>query len=145
MIKSIDESYEFLLEKDIRIIIIETDNFVIDIYFKTEDTRTKTFLEAKYKGNPIGGIYSIAKHSPHTPSNKTHYHVYAKNNEIFAINIDGTAHDNSHGITIPNEVFNGIKKHYPLINIPKNKYIEMQLSEIDNLYYFKEVIGGKNV
>ena len=80
--------------------------------------------EAKHVGKPIGGTYSALKHPPHGGQGQYHLHLYCKNNKLFAINLDGTAHDQSHGIQIPEKVAKGIREHFPKFELPDNNLIE---------------------
>lgn len=82
------------------------------------------FDEAQHKGHPLGGKYSAQLHPPHGGQGQQHIHVYARNNQLFALNIDGTAHDKSHGVQIPNKVAAAIRQHFPSFTIPANNLIE---------------------
>ncbi len=106
------------------ILIIE--EFVVHIYCNIIDDATNNILnESKNKGSiSINAISSVEKHSPHTPKGQNHLHVYVKNNQIFSINKDGSAHDGHHGIQIPNKIYHSLKTNFPDFNLPKNKIIE---------------------
>ena len=80
----------------------EIDTYVVHILFET------TLNESKLHGFPLGGQYSAQLHNAHSEVGQKHLHVYAKNNQIFSMNIDGTAHDKSHRTRIPNKVANAI-------------------------------------
>jgi hypothetical protein len=91
-------------------VVIESPDFIIQIYFEnssinlTEDI-VELLNEAKYKGKPIGGTYSAIEHKPKVPPNaQPHYHFYDRNNHLYAINKDGTAHDASHGCKLNNTI-----------------------------------------
>lgn len=110
-----------------KLVVIFTDEASFSVHF--EDTEGNIFskirtklLEAKFKGKPIGGTYSVQKHTAHVPNTLKHYHVYNKGNEIFAININGTAHDKSHGVRIPNKVADFLRSVN--VNVPQNQIIE---------------------
>ena len=62
-------------------------------------------------------------HCPPDP-NKDHIHLFQKNNQIFALNRDGTAHDGCHGVTISKSICDKIQQHFPDFVIPQNRYIE---------------------
>ena len=49
-------------------------------------------------------------------------HVYVKRNEIFAINVDGTAHDGYHNVKIPDEIVPFIQSKG--ITLPPDNIIE---------------------
>ena len=72
----------------------------------------------------FGGRYSAVKHQPHNSTGQYHIHVSDGNNEIFALNVDGSAHDKSHGVRIPNKVAIEIKKRFPNFKLPENGIIE---------------------
>lgn len=57
------------------------------------------------------------------PGNLRHVHIYNKGNELFAMNIDGTAHDGFHKVSIPKEVADFLRKKG--FTIPKGNLIEM--------------------
>lgn len=80
--------------------------------------------EAQHRGTPLGGPYSAQHHRAHTTPGENHIHVYHKNNQLFALNASGTAHDRSHGIQIPNKVAKAIKQTFSDIRLPPNNYIE---------------------
>ena len=81
--------------------------------------------EAKRKGLPIVGTYSAQLHNAHTEGGQKHIHVYDQNNQIFALNRDGSAHDASHKTRIPNKVAQGIKDKFPGFTFPPNNIIEI--------------------
>lgn len=106
--------------------VFEIDDYSIYLYFFYEEVQKglEPLLEAKNKGVPIGGPYSVFKHKPHCGSGQKHLHIYKKQNQIFALNQDGSAHDQSHRIQIPNKVAKGITTYFPDINLPDNNFIE---------------------
>ena len=135
MLKRIEKIKE-IDKKDFKEEILEISDYIVHLSFDS-DTEQKLFKESKDKGENIGGTYSVIKHKPHTSKGQSHLHIYAKKNELFSINKDGTAHDNSHKTTIPNEVFDGLKKYFPNFELPKNRYIEHV--EKDNLITLREI------
>ena len=88
------------------------DEFTVHLYCDDLDARI-FLLEADGRGTPIGGPYSVQYHTAHTNPGHNHIHVYCKQNQLFALNANGSAHDRSHGITIPNKVVRGIQKYFP--------------------------------
>lgn len=99
-------------------------------FFAEPNSEASTLLEAQYRGKPIGGTYSADFHAAHTTPGYDHLHVYCKNNMLFAMNINGTAHDQSHGVQIPNRVADGIRKHFPNFTLPPGNFIEAASPEI---------------
>lgn len=106
----------------IRVTLLVED-YVINIYSGGGEAQ-RLLTEAKHRGIPLGGQYSAQRHGPHTPKGQHHLHVYAKNNELFAINKDGTAHDDSHGAQIPSKVHRSLRNLFPDYNIPSNGFLE---------------------
>ena len=104
------------------------DNFTVHIFLLDvrDGQNIASFVldEAQHRGTPLGGQYSAQLHHAHTPQGQQHLHVYAKNNQLFALNIDGKAHDRSHGVQIPNNVADAIRSRFPNFVIPQNNYIE---------------------
>jgi hypothetical protein len=60
--------------------------------------------EAKHRGKPIGGSYSVIKHTAHSTVGQTHYHFYDGPTHILAVNQDRTRHDGHHGERAPNKI-----------------------------------------
>lgn len=84
-------------------------------------------LEKKDMFSQIPGTrYSFRKDKPRGipgPGNQQHIHIFAAGNkELFAINIDGTAHDDSHGAKIPKDVATFLKSSG--FSVPDNRIIE---------------------
>jgi len=100
---------------------IEIDDLVLVILIAKDET-VQLLTEAQYRGKPLGGPYSALEHKP--PYGKNHIHVYLRNNEIFALNSDGTAHDGYHGIPIPKRVANAIPTFFPSYQLPPKNLIE---------------------
>ena len=78
---------------------------------------------AQGKGEPLGGVYYFQKHAPHVPPGQRHLHLYKTHNEIFAINWDGSAHDQSHGVRIPNQVYRALQTRFPDLDLPAKQII----------------------
>jgi hypothetical protein len=51
-------------------------------------------------------------------------HVYNGQNQVFAINKSGTAHDGYHGVRIPNKVYKELINRYNGWQFPPSKIIE---------------------
>lgn len=109
-------------------IVIESPDFVIHVYFEDRTSNrsgnvVELLNEAIYKGKPIGGSYSALEHKPKVPPNaQPHYHFYDRNRQLFAINKDGTAHDDSHGCKINNKIASFMKSVGYVV--PSNNIIE---------------------
>jgi len=87
----------------------------VDIFtIQTEMTR----LGAKEVD--LGNGYSAYKHPPHVPGCQYHLHVYFKQNQLFSLNQDGTAHDQSHGTQIPGKVMDALQQKFPAWTLPAN-------------------------
>jgi hypothetical protein len=121
--------------------VIEIESYIVHLYFGDTDNDThKMLLEAKHKGVPLIGPYSTQKHVDRTGKGQEHLHIYSKNNEIFAINKDGTAHDQSHGAIIPNKVAQALRKHFPDFKIPPNNLIESAPHQVDLMFLIEKYI-----
>ena len=107
-------SYEWLT--------FQVEEYLVHILF--ESSIPGALTEAKHKGTPLDGQYSAQLHGVHTPAGQQHIHVYAKNNQLFALNKDGTAHDASHQTRIPNKVAKAIQSKFPDFTLPPNNFIE---------------------
>ena len=76
---------------------------------------------------PIPGIkkygYRIdIPYGEQRPGNQKHMHIYVKQNELFAINADGTAHDGYHNVKIPDDIVPFMQSKG--IAVPPNNIIE---------------------
>lgn len=117
----------------------DVDGFSVHILFKP--TQKGFLVEAKQKGTPLGGKYSAQFHRAHSPVGQDHIHVYEKNNQLFAMNVDGKAHDKSHGVRIPNIVATAIVQKFPMFNVPDDKLIESAPEEIMHLFREQILFG----
>ena len=103
-------------------LILQVDDLTVHIFCHEFDA-VIALDEAEHRGTPLGG--------------EDHLHVYLKNNQLFAINVSGTAHDRSHGVRIPNRVAKGIRKAFPQIVLPPNNLIE-SMDVLDDLRWVNE-------
>lgn len=93
------------------------------LYITVENSNL-SLNEARHKGNiHLVGQYSASKHKIQPPG-QDHIHVYMRQNQLFAINFDGTAHDRSHGVEIPNKVYKALASEFPNLKLPSNRVIE---------------------
>lgn len=104
---------------------LEVDEYTIHLY-QMDELMDVDLREARHRGIPLVGPYSYRKDGPHTPPpvGQHHVHVFKKGNQLFSLNMDGTAHDQSHGVTIPNKVADALRRALPAIIIPTNNLIE---------------------
>lgn len=102
--------------------IIEINGSTIVVTY--HDAASGLLLEAKHKGNPLIGSYSYFQHQRHTPDGDYHLHIYDGDNEIFAINKGGSAHDGYHGVRIPNKVYKELMKRYKNWKFPPDQIVE---------------------
>ncbi len=103
--------------------LITEQEYAIHLYCSDLDSRV-LMLEAQHKGIPLTAAYSAQYHTDRTNRGQNHIHVYCKNNQLFALNRDGTAHDKSHGVRIPNKVAKAIQTHFPDVQLPPKNIIE---------------------
>jgi len=100
----------------------DIDEYTVHVLFDSQEQNQLT--EAKHKGTPLGGQYSAQLHNPHSSTGQKHLPVYAKNNQLFSLNKDGSAHDQSHKNRIPNKVAKSILAKFPDFKLPKDNFIE---------------------
>jgi len=105
-------------------LVCEIDDCFLHLY--TDESVTERLLKeaADGKGRPLTGIYYFRKDPPHVPPGQYHLHVYKKKNQLFSINWDGTAHDQSHGEPIPNKVYHALQAKFPGLDLPSDRVIE---------------------
>lgn len=106
---------------------LQIEEVTLNILLDPNDLGSSTPMllkEANHRGKSLGGAYSYVKHPPHIPDGQYHLHIYKKQNQIFALNFDGTAHDQSHGIRIPNKVADAIQRLFPNVKLPTGNLIE---------------------
>lgn len=104
------------------------DSFIVDasVYSQLED-KQGFIVEAKTCFTPIPGVkkysYRFDKvFGEQRPGNMRHVHIFYDGDELFAINVDGTAHDGYHQVHIPNDVIPFLQKKG--VTIPKDNIIE---------------------
>ena len=119
---------------------LQIDDLMVHIFC---DDASAVFAldEAQHRGVPLGGPYSAVYHKAHTDPGEDHLHVFMKNNQIFALNQNGTAHDASHGVRIPNRVAKGIQKVFPHITLPNDNLIE-NIRPLDDMGWLTEEANG---
>ena len=107
---------------------LKSINTLKNVYFDAiylDISEVNLFIEGLYK--PIPGLnrygYRIdIPHGEQRPGNQKHMHIYVKNNELLALNIDGTAHDGYHNVEIPKKLITFLKDKG--FTIPPNNLIE---------------------
>lgn len=137
MIKLVD-----LVGPNLGLFTTELEGVVITFAFDSGSPEDQLFrakskqllLEAKHRGQPLGGQYSARLDKAHSSTGQDHLHIYAKNNQLFAINKDGTAHDRSHGAQIPNRVAAAIRAEFPDFRLPTSGIIEAALPDVELKY-----------
>jgi hypothetical protein len=101
--------------------IIKVDDYLVIIF---HENGLKLLTEAIRKGQELVKDYTSMVHKGNIDPRFKHIHVYKKGNHLFAMNIDGTAHDKSHKTRIPNKVADAIRKKHPEFQIPQDNFIE---------------------
>jgi hypothetical protein len=101
-------------------IVLRVDEATVHVYSGASFPK-QILTEAKQN---LTGIYFYDKHQPHANTGQYHMHVYLRNNEIFAINWDGSAHDQSHHRVIPRKVFQALQAKFPGLALPADRIIE---------------------
>lgn len=118
--------------------------FIVDkysVHILHDSDEPGNLQEARLKGVPLGGTYSAQLHRPHASGGQVHLHIYARNNQLFSINIDGTAHDRSHGARIPSRVAKAIADTFPNFRLPPNRLIESAPAEIIDRCHEQLLLG----
>src|SRR5262245_42255980 len=98
-------------------VLLEVDEYRVYVYGRDDEVK-KWLEEARHRGVPLIGPYSYRKDPPHSSTGQYHVHVYKRQNELFALNFDGTAHDQSHGRPIPGRVAAALRLALPELMIP---------------------------
>lgn len=112
--------------------IFEIGSMEQTIFKKLHDE--DVLFEARHRGTPLGGQYSAILHRAHIEPGQDHLHILVKRHQLAALNKDGTAHDSSHGIRLPNRVVTAIRAKFPKFTIPPDGYIERAEPEADARY-----------
>jgi len=118
---------EFLDDKDstkFELLSFTVEEFSVTVLVLKDSSEEVLLTEAQHRGKPLTGKYAAQYHTAHTPQGQEHIHVYAKNNQLFALNIDGSAHDASHQTQIPRRVADAIRAKFPAFNLPNDNFIE---------------------
>ena len=108
--------------------LLDPGQHIIHFYYESKDRMVLS--EAIHRGIPLKGPYAVHKHHAHVPSGQEHLHIYCKNNQLFAINRDGTAHDQSHDVRIPAKVADALRQRFPGFIIPSSNLIESAPQDI---------------
>lgn len=96
-------------------------------HHRANDSEAAEFLRmflTEGKTIRLAGGKAAVFHRAHTPSTQDHLHFYLKQNQLYAINKDGTAHDASHGLKLHNWAVDLVKSEYPNFKIPPTNVIE---------------------
>ena len=115
------------------------ENVIVDSIIVTEADYDKfdkrgLLLEAKVQYNPVPDVkhysYRIDKQlGEGGPGRQRHIHIYYKNNELFALNADSTAHDGYHKVKISDELSSFLNgRGFP---VPPNNIIEFYQAKQD--------------
>jgi len=118
--------------QQIRSVTILDNEHFIHIYFITDgheelfSLRSRLLHESRTVN--LGRGYSSEFHRNNYQQNpdamRDHIHLYFKNNELCAINRDGSGHDGSRGYILPKYAAQAIQNRYPDFNIPNNRVLE---------------------
>lgn len=116
----------------------EEDECCVHVLISKQDVALQ---EARHRGIPLGGQYSANLHSAHTTPGMKHIHVYAGNGQVFAMNIDGSAHDQSHSTRIPNKVAKALSQRFPDFTLPPSNVIESAPGWIMDIFRSELLLG----
>ena len=111
------------------------DGIIICDDIELEGIPGELIVEKKDKFPQIPGTrYSFRKDNPRGipgPGNQQHIHIYAPDKtELFAINIEGSAHDGCHGAKIPEDIALFLKSKGFIV--PSNRIIELYTPHISS-------------
>lgn len=107
------------------ITIVHMDNYPVHIVVAHDAMPQNELDEARSKYVDLGKRYRGRIDGPHDPkTGQVHIHVYAGKTQIFAMNVDGTAHDRSHDYQIPSVVAKEMARTLQQFRLPPNNYIE---------------------
>ena len=81
-------------------------------------------LSEAHKPIELGKGRAILYHPAHVKPGQPHLHFTVKGQKVAAINLDGTAHDQSHGIRLQRWALDGLKAHFPHFNRLEDGLIE---------------------
>jgi len=113
---------QFVQRRDLGWLTFSVEHYTVHVLFS--EGEWALLNEGKHRALPLGGQYSAQLHKAHSPVGQDHLHVYAKNKQIFSINKDGSAHDGSHRVRIPNRVADEISRVLPGFTLPPGNLIE---------------------
>ena len=116
----------------------EEDDYCVHVLIAKQDVNLD---EGRHSGLPLGGQYSANLHGAHTSPGMKHIHLYAGNRQVFAMNIDGSAHDRSHGTRIPNRVAKALSQRFPDFTLPPDNVIESAPGWIMDLFGAELLLG----
>jgi hypothetical protein len=141
---------QWLAGIQLRCVSVELSDCWVHLYFydapnKPDFFASESKLLQESKKQNLGNGYSITfdrNNYSLEDRSKDHLHFFLNGKKLGAINRDGTAHDRSHGVRIPNHVADFIKTSYPDFQIPSNNIIESvdQTDEELTLFLIEENI-----
>lgn len=112
-----------LAERQARTVVLEIDSFVVHLLIDYDSATDQQLTEAK-KPISLGKHYTGRIDKPKDGLGQEHIHVYVKNRHLFAMNVDGSAHDGSNQFQIPNVVAKEIGRQFRHFQLPPNNFIE---------------------
>lgn len=108
---------------DIRNYFVEVGDTVVHIAVESGGG-ADNMVKAKLPGKPLMGAYSYRVDSAVSGTSRKHIHVFMHRNQLFALNFDGTAHDDSHQTKIPKKVASKLRELFPKLSIPEDDFIK---------------------
>lgn len=77
----------------------------------------------------------VYKHSAHTNPGQPHLHFYQNGAQLYALNKDGSAHDQSHGKHMARWAIDAVKNEFPGFSVPPKGLIEaLMMGPVQILY-----------
>lgn len=118
------------------------DEYTVHIY-TDDDAVSQLLVEARLRGRPLVSTYSYRLDPSRDGTGLSHLHIYARRKEIFAINRDGTAHDDSHGVRIPNKVADALRTAFPDWTFPRDNIIESLFPTALHTILVESAVAGR--
>ena len=91
-------------------------------------------LLSEDKKEELGKGRYVYKHSAHTDPGQAHLHFYQNGAHLYALNKDGSAHDQSHGKQMARWAIQAVQEKFPGFQLPTKGLIEaMMTGEVELL------------
>lgn len=131
---SLRQAIEKALSEDSILTDVTVDAIIIDQTTYDAVDYTGFIVEAKHQFPYIPGTkYTYRIDQPNgepRPGNLKHIHIFGKNGQLVAMNVDGSAHDGYHQVRIPDDVIPFLQKKG--FTLPPENIIEFYIQPIEH-------------